>query len=87
MARIIPIRDLRDTTKISDMCRESSEPIFVTKNGYGEMVIMNMQVYEDSVAKLEMYERIMEGKRQSDGGKLVDGEKALTQLGEKYNLV
>ena len=87
MARIIPIRDLRDTTRISDMCRESKEPIYITKNGYGEMVIMNMQVYEDSIARLEMYDRIMEGKRQADEGKLVDGDEFMNSLGEKLNLV
>ena len=42
MPRIIPIRDLRDTTKLSEMCNASNEPIFVTKNGYGDMVIMSM---------------------------------------------
>lgn len=35
MPRIIPIRDLKNTTRISQMCKESKEPIFVTKNGYG----------------------------------------------------
>ena len=34
---IIPIRDMRDTTKISEMCHSSEEPIFVTKNGYGDI--------------------------------------------------
>ena len=38
MPQIIPIRDLRDTTKVSEMCNATNEPIFVTKNGYGDMV-------------------------------------------------
>lgn len=38
MPRIIPIRDLKDTTAISQMCKESREPVFITKNGYGDMV-------------------------------------------------
>ena len=42
MPRIIPIRDLRDTGKISEMCNASREPIYITKNGYGDMVIMSM---------------------------------------------
>ena len=33
MPQIIPIRDLRDTTKLSEMCNATNEPIFVTKNG------------------------------------------------------
>lgn len=36
MPKIIPIRDLRDTAKMSEMCSESREPIFITKNGYGD---------------------------------------------------
>ena len=40
MPTIIPIRDMRDTSKISEMCHATDEPIFVTKNGYGDMVIM-----------------------------------------------
>ena len=46
MTRTIPIRDLAKTSKISEMCRASDEPIFVTKNGYGEMVIMSIEAYE-----------------------------------------
>ena len=43
MPQIIPIRDLRDTTKLSEMCNATNEPIYVTKNGYGDMVIMSMK--------------------------------------------
>lgn len=36
MAHIIPIRDLKNTSEISEKCRAANEPIFVTKNGYGD---------------------------------------------------
>ena len=49
MAQIIPIRDLKDTNAISAKCHETDEPIFVTKNGYGDMVIMSMKVYEEKL--------------------------------------
>ena len=55
MPRIIPIKDLKDTAAISEMCNNSNEPIFVTKNGYGEMVIMNINLYEQYKRKLEVY--------------------------------
>ena len=48
MAQIIPIRDLKDTTRISNLCNQSGEPVYITKNGYGDMVIMSMQAYEDT---------------------------------------
>ena len=58
MPRIIPIRDLKDTTAIAQMCSESKEPIFITKNGYGEMVIMSMKAYEEKMLMLDVYERL-----------------------------
>ena len=58
MLRIIPIRDLKDTTAIAQMCSESKEPIFITKNGYGEMVIMSMKAYEEKMLMLDVYERL-----------------------------
>ena len=43
--QIIPIKDLKNTSDISEMCHRVAEPIYVTKNGYGDMVIMGMEVY------------------------------------------
>ncbi len=84
MPKIIPIRDLRDTTKISEMCNTSNEPIFVTKNGYGDMVVMSISVYEQELARADMYAKIMEGKAQADNGELVEGKTALSELRIKY---
>ncbi len=86
MPKIIPIRDLRDTGKLSEMCSASAEPIFITKNGYGDMVIMSMSVYEQRMARLEMREKILEGKAQADAGKLIDGPSALKEIGAKHGL-
>ena len=47
MPKIIPIRDLKDTSDVLNLCEEVAEPIFVTKNGYGAMVIMSMETYEE----------------------------------------
>lgn len=84
MPRIIPIRDMRDTTKISEMCNATNEPIFITKNGYGDMVVMSMATYEQQLARVDMYTRIMEGKAQADRGELLDDPAALAQLRGKY---
>lgn len=84
MPQIIPIRDLRDTTKISEMCNATNEPIFVTKNGYGDMVVMSIQAYEQRMFALDMYNKIMVGKAQADRGELVDFDEALARLEEKY---
>ncbi|MEG0936097.1 MAG: type II toxin-antitoxin system Phd/YefM family antitoxin, partial [Clostridia bacterium] len=56
--QIVPIRDLRDTTAISERCKQSQEPIFITKNGYGDMVVMSMETYERSIAMAEVYRKL-----------------------------
>jgi Phd_YefM. len=49
MPRIIPIRELRDTNAISEICHSSEEPVFITKNGYGDMVIMSLETFEKTL--------------------------------------
>lgn len=80
MLRIIPIRDLKDTAAISQMCSESSEPIYITKNGYGDMVIMSMKTYEESMALLDVYAKLAEAEEQLSQGKAVDARAALKGL-------
>jgi PHD/YefM family antitoxin component YafN of YafNO toxin-antitoxin module len=46
MPQIRPITDLRNTNEISDVCHKTKEPIFITKNGYGDMVVMRIETYE-----------------------------------------
>ena len=46
MPRIIPIRDLKDTAAISQMCSEATEPIYITKNGEGDLVVMSIEAFE-----------------------------------------
>ena len=84
MPQIIPIKELRDTNKISELCNAVNEPIFVTKNGYGDMVVMSMAAYEERLLRLEMYSKIMEGKAQADKGKVIDGETVIKRLRDKY---
>ena len=61
MPEIIPIRDLKNTNAISKRCHETAEPIFVTKNGYGDMVIMSMETYEEMAGRIELYSKLQEG--------------------------
>lgn len=55
MPRIIPIKYLKNTASLSKICHESQEPIYVTKNGYGDMVIMNMSVFENMTYKASVF--------------------------------
>ena len=82
--QIVPIRDLRNTNEISERCKHSAEPIFITKNGYGDMVIMSMETYERTVAMAEVYRKLMQAEAELDAGKAVDGEMAFTELKARY---
>lgn len=85
MLEIRPIKDLRDTTEISKLCYESKEPIYITKNGYGHLVIMSMETYKDKLAKAELYEKLAEAENQiKNGEKLLDAENVFKSLRDRY---
>lgn len=86
MPRIIPIRDLKDTAAISQMCSESPEPIYITKNGYGEMVIMSMKAYEEKMLMADVYFKLAEAEAEVREGKVSDAREGLRTLREKYGL-
>lgn len=86
MPRIIPIRDLKNTGKISEMCRESNEPIFITKNGYGDMVIMSMKLYEEKMFMFDVYNKLRAAEDQLAEGKVLDGDTSLREIRGKHNV-
>jgi prevent-host-death family protein len=76
VAVIKPISDLRNKAKhLSRLCHESGEPIFITKNGEGDMVLMSLAAYERLKAQLELYRLLDEAEsdvRAGDRGVTVD---------------
>lgn len=66
---IIPMKDLKDTTKIEMLCAEAQAPVFVTKNGYGRLVVMDIdyfdkiirQVYEANLTEEDLEDAINGG--------------------------
>lgn len=86
MPQIIPIRDLKNTSEISQKCHASNEPIFVTKNGYGDMVIMSMKMYEEKMFMLDVYSKLFASEDQLAEGKTLDADVSLKSLREKYNV-
>lgn len=86
MPQIIPIRDLKDTSAISEKCRLSDAPIFITKNGYGNMVIMSMKRYEESLAKLDVYAKLADAEQQVSNGLTKDASTSLKALRTKFHV-
>lgn len=61
MPNIRPISDLRNNANdISDFIKTSREPVFITKNGIGDMVVMSIEQYERQQAQLELYAKLSE---------------------------
>lgn len=83
MPQIIPIRDLKNTSEISDRCHATTEPIFVTKNGYGDMVLMSMETYEAKMQMLEIHTKLAQAEEQIRAGQVRPAEDALQELAEK----
>lgn len=62
MPNIKSSTDLRNNyNEISTFCRESREPVFITKNGQGDLAVMSIEVYERLCGKLELYRLLDEG--------------------------
>ena len=86
MPAILPIRDLKNTAKISAICKETDAPVFITKNGYGDMVVMSMSCYERSLARLDVFDRLDEAERQLAAGQTRDAFTALSELRAKHHV-
>ena len=86
MPQIIPIRDLKNTSDISRKCHESNEPIFITKNGYGDMVIMSMKMYEDQMLMNDVFNKLSDAEDQLKAGKTMDADVSINRIREKYSV-
>lgn len=86
MPQIIPIKDLKNTSDISELCHKSPEPVYITKNGYGDMVIMSMEVYEDTMRQISMYRDLEISASQKAEGKVKSARKSLEGMKVKYGL-
>ena len=86
MPKIIPIKELKDTARISELCHVAEEPIYITKNGYGDMVIMSIDLFEKIQAQQNLIYEIDASEKQIREGKTKDAVSALTALRDKYDL-
>ena len=85
MAQITRITDLRNTNEISDICHASREPVFITKNGYGDLVVMSIETYEAMVENTAIDAAISEAEAEfGRDGQLHDAREALASLRRKH---
>lgn len=82
--QIVPMRDLKDTVRIENLCTESKAPVFVTKNGYGKLVIMDLETFERLIESAYEAKKVNEGVADDEAGRVSDGLAVLENIKKKY---
>ena len=84
--RIVPMRDLKNTVEIEKQCVAENGPVYVTKNGYGRLVVMDMEYYEKMMRDIQEAKDVMAGLADLKMGKVEDGEAVMAELRSKYGI-
>ena len=85
MPVIMPIKDLRNTSEISDIAHKIQEPIFITKNGYSDLVVMSSELYDKFAKSKRIDQAIYESEKEmEEGGASIDLDEAFEKLNRKY---
>ena len=84
--QIIPMRDLKNTVEVERRCAEENGPVYVTKNGYGRLVVMDIEYYERTMRKMNEAQALIAGMEDVEAGRTKDGVSVLQNMREKYGL-
>lgn len=85
MPLIMPIKDLRNTSEISAIAHEEREPIFITKNGYSDLVVMSSELYDSFARENCIDQAIYTAEKEfTETGEYVDADVAFAELERKY---
>ncbi len=81
MPNIKSSADLRNHyNEISSYCHEYPEPVFITKNGKGDLAVMSIETYEELIGKFELYSLLKEGMDDIEAGKTKPFEDAIKDI-------
>ncbi len=85
LPKVLPVNELKNTASIMKTCKESSVPIIITKNGYGEAVMMSIQLYEEMFAKMQAATLVNASLDDiENGASPINGEEFFAAMREKY---
>ena len=83
MPNIRPSADLRNRyNEISTFCHDSAEPVFITKNGKGDLAVMSSEAYEALTGRFELYRLIQEGLDDVKAGRTQPVEETMREIQE-----
>lgn len=81
MPMIRPSSDLRNKyNEISEFCHKYSEPVYITKNGQGDLAVMSIETFEKLVGKFELYKLLDEGMGAMKNNKVLPAEDVFEQV-------
>ena len=85
MPLIMPIKELRNTTEISNIAHKQQEPIFITKNGYSDLVVMSSELYEKFARINRIDQAIYESEQEVlNGTEATDANIVFEELEKKH---
>lgn len=83
MPKITSSADLRNKyNEISNFCHTYKEPVFITKNGKGDLAVMSIETYEMLTARFELYTELKKGLDAAEAGDLIPAENVFAELKE-----
>ena len=81
--QIIPMRDLKNTVEIERRCAAEDGPVLITKNGYGRLVVMDINYYERTMRKIDEAHFINQGIKSYEENNIIDGKTSLEKMRKK----
>lgn len=86
MPSIRPSADLRNKyNEISEFCHQYPEPVFITRNGIGDLAVMSIETYEMLLGKLELHRKIDQGLDDLKAGEKIEAEQVFSSLKQRFN--
>lgn len=85
MPKITSSADLRNNyNEISNFCHQYDEPVFITKNGKGDLAVMSIEAYEKLTARFELYGALKQGLDDIEAGRTTPVDDFLAELQARY---
>lgn len=85
MPLIMPIKELRNTKELSAIAHKEREPIFITNNGYSDLVVMSSELYDSFARENKIDQAIYEAEKEfAETGESISAKDAFAELENKY---
>ncbi len=79
--------DLRNKySEISSYCHKTNEPVFITKNGQGDLAVMSIAQYDDLMGKINLYAKLAEGLKDAQEGRVQPFDEAMSDIRKELQI-